>query len=543
MLATSGVTIERLHEKVAYARADLLPLCMNTSTVRFKANKKVLVENYLYFFLQSESFKKQIGRQATGSAQLNFGPSHLKKVTLPVPPSPTEQRAIAAALSDVDGLLAKLDAHIAKKRDLKQAAMQQLLTGRTRLPGFSGEWEVKRLGDVGTFSKGKGIRKDEVVADGIPCIRYGEIYTHHNDRVKTFYSYITRATAKQSQRIKKGDLLFAGSGETAEEIGKCVAFFDDREGYAGGDIVVFSPNRQNSMFLGYLMNYPAVASQKARMGQGDAVVHISAKNLTQLELSLPKFDEQTAIAAVLSDMDAEIAALEARRDKTRVLKQGMMQELLTGRIRLVQPEMKPEDAMPTHDQSKKAANDGRNWAFNEAVIISVLVENFADASHPLGRMRYTKLSYLLHRYANEDTEGYLKKAAGPYNPATRYKGPERIAQTSGYVKAAKAGNLHGFVAGEQTYKACIYFDKWYGPTALEWLKQFRYEKNEALELLTTVDKAVEELRSVGKEVTVQSVKEVLLGEPEWKPKLGRLVFSDEHIQAAILRCQRLFGAG
>jgi hypothetical protein len=161
---------------------------------------------------------------------------------------------------------------------------------------------------------------------------------------------------------------------------------------------------------------------------------------------------------------------------------------------------------------RKAANDGRNWAFNEAVIISVLAENFADASHPLGRMRYTKLSYL-YRYANENTEGYLKKAAGPYNPATRYKGPERIAQTSGYVKAAKAGNLHGFVAGEQAYKARTYFDKWYGPTALEWLRQFRYEKNEALELLTTVDKAVEELRSAGKEVTVQSVKEVLLESP------------------------------
>jgi len=257
-----------------------------------------------------------------------------KRLKCALPPLP-EQRAISGALSDADALIGALDRLIVKKRDLKQAAMQQLLTGDQRLPGFNGEWEVKRLGGIGAFSKGKGIRKDDVVADGIPCIRYGEIYTHHNDHVKTFYSFITRAIAKQSQRIKKGDLLFAGSGETAEEIGKCVAFLGDQEVYAGGDIVVFSPNGQNSMFLGYLMNHSTVASQKARMGQGDAVVHISARNLTELELRLPKRDEQTAIAAILSDMDAEIAALEARRDKTRALKQGMMQELLTGRTRLV----------------------------------------------------------------------------------------------------------------------------------------------------------------------------------------------------------------
>jgi len=150
-----------------------------------------------------------------------------------------------------------------------------------------------------------------------------------------FYSFIPRHVAKHSQRLRKGDLLFAGSGETAEEIGKCVAFLNDEDAYAGGDIVIFAPSGQDSMYLGYLMNHSSISFQKARMGQGDAVVHISAKNLAQLELRLPRPKEQTAIATVLSDMDAELAVLEARRDKTRALKQGMMQELLTGRIRLI----------------------------------------------------------------------------------------------------------------------------------------------------------------------------------------------------------------
>jgi len=260
--------------------------------------------------------------------------NNLVGIPIAIPPFP-EQGVIAAALGDMDALLGALTKLIAKKRDLKQAAMQQLLTGQTRLPGFSGEWEVKRLGDIGIFSKGKGIRKDEVVTDGLPCIRYGEIYTHYDDYIRDFFSFIPAHVAKQSQRLHKGDLLFAGSGETAEEIGKCVAFLDDAEAYAGGDIVILSPIGRNSMYLGYLMNHASIAEQKARMGQGDAVVHISVRNLAQLKLRLPHEDEQTAISAVLSDMDAEITALEQRLAKTRALKLGMMQELLTGRTRLV----------------------------------------------------------------------------------------------------------------------------------------------------------------------------------------------------------------
>ncbi len=270
--------------------------------------------------------------EASGVPSLNA--STIENIEIARPPLP-EQRAIATVLSDVDALLAKIDHLIAKKRDLKQAAMQQLLTGQTRLPGFSGEWEVKRLGDVGRFSKGMGIKKDEVRADGFPCIRYGEIYTRHNDYVRTFHSYISPSIAAESQRLRKGDLLFAGSGETAEEIGKCVAFLGDAEAYAGGDIVILTPLGQDSLYLGYLMNHSTVVAQKSRMGQGDAVVHISARNLAEIEIRLPLCKEQTAIATILSDMDAELAALQARRDKTRDLKQGMMQALLTGRIRLI----------------------------------------------------------------------------------------------------------------------------------------------------------------------------------------------------------------
>ena len=138
---------------------------------------------------------------------------------------------------------------------------------------------------------------------------------------------------------KYGDLLFAGSGETKEEIGKCVAIVTKTEVYAGGDIVILRLKNVDPLFLGYSLNIPAAARQKASLGQGDAVVHISAAALAEVRVGVPSIEEQTAIVTVLSDMDAEIAALEARRDKTLDLKQAMMQELLTGKTRLVQPEV------------------------------------------------------------------------------------------------------------------------------------------------------------------------------------------------------------
>lgn len=271
---------------------------------------------------------------ATGNGQPNLNTALIRLLPIPFPPRP-EQRAIAEALSDVDGLLIALDRLIAKKRDLKQAAMQQLLTGQTRLPGFHGEWEVKRLGDVGFFLKGSGVKKDESQSGSLPCIRYGEIYTRHSDYIKEFFSFISAEVSATACPLKKGDVLFSGSGETKAEIGKCVAFVNDFKAYAGGDIVILRPQGVDSMFLGFSLNTPSVSRQKASRGQGDAVVHIGASALAGITLPLPPLPEQTAIAQVLSDMDAELAVLEQRRGKTRAIKQGMMQELLTGRTRLV----------------------------------------------------------------------------------------------------------------------------------------------------------------------------------------------------------------
>ena len=190
------------------------------------------------------------------------------------------------------------------------------------------DWEIKQLGVIGNFSKGKGVKKDESRTGKLPCVRYGEIYTLHHYYIKEFNSYISEEVAQSSQKIINGDILFAGSGETKEEIGKCVSYINEKEAYAGGDIVIFRPNRTNSLFLSYLLNTPLLQKQKSSMGQGDAVVHIHATHLEKLVVPLPPLPEQQAIAEVLSDTDNLIQSLEKQIAKKKLIKKGVMQELL-----------------------------------------------------------------------------------------------------------------------------------------------------------------------------------------------------------------------
>ena len=197
------------------------------------------------------------------------------------------------------------------------------------------DWEVKTIGKIGLFSKGNGISRAESNTGIIPSVRYGEIYTTHDNYIKKFYSFISLEIANRAKKLKVGDILFTASGETKEDIGKNVAFIDDIEAYAGGDIIILSPKNADSLFLGYLFNAPYVAKQKANKGQGDAVVHITKDSLRDIVVAIPKFiSEQTAIATALSDTDALIAALDKKIAKKQQIKQGAMQQLLTGKKRL-----------------------------------------------------------------------------------------------------------------------------------------------------------------------------------------------------------------
>jgi type I restriction enzyme, S subunit len=199
-------------------------------------------------------------------------------------------------------------------------------------------WKEVKLGhpSLGTFSKGSGISKNEVIEEGIPCVRYGEIYTRHHYYIKEFFSFINHETALQSTEISKEDILFAGSGETKKEIGKAVAVYVDTKAYAGGDIIIFKPDTTlvHSVFLSFSINSGTRRRQLSGLGQGDSVVHIYKHHLDKLKLLLPPFPEQKAIAQVLTDLDEGIDLITAKIDLLKKRKKSLMQQLLTGKTRL-----------------------------------------------------------------------------------------------------------------------------------------------------------------------------------------------------------------
>lgn len=302
-------------------------ICLKTDETR-------LIPQFLKNYLQTPQYWNWVKVTSMRSGQPWINGNEYASLNIPLPSKP-EQSAIAQTLSDTDALISSLDKLIKKKKSIKQGTMQELLTGKRRLLGFIKPWTEKILDELGTFWKWNWIKKDQADSWDLPSIRYGEIYTKHHNFIKEFYSYISRDVANSATRINSGDILFAWSGETKEEIWKCVSYIWEVEAYAWGDIIIFSPKWMDSLFLWYLLNISYVIKQKANYGQWDAVVHIGAGNLKKIKIKIPEHTEQSAIANIIRNMDLEISELEKKRDKYKQIKQGMMSELLTGNIRLL----------------------------------------------------------------------------------------------------------------------------------------------------------------------------------------------------------------
>ncbi len=285
---------------------------------------------FLQAVFRSRVILKQLADLMVGSTFKRANVQQIRNFTVPMPP-PREQRAIAAASSDVDALLAGLDQLIAKKRDLKQAATQQLLTGLTRLPGFHGEWEVKRLGGLAKIQRGASPRPIDSPVwfdenSSIGWVRISDV-TSSGMFLHTTTQQLSLLGVKSSRPVATGSLIMS----ICATVGRPVITKIDTCIHDG--FVVFDDLEADQLFIYYVLKW--IEPDWSKRGQTGSQMNLNTGLINGTQIELPPRDEQKAIASALSDMDAELSALQARRDKTQALKQGMMQELLTGKTRLV----------------------------------------------------------------------------------------------------------------------------------------------------------------------------------------------------------------
>jgi type I restriction enzyme S subunit len=305
IVSCSG-TIGKIFQIPKGARVGVI----NQALLKIETNSHVIHDRFFFYVFDWDRFQKRIIDNTHGGAMKNLvGMDVFKNIPIPLPPLP-EQQGIAAALSDVDGLISGLNTLIAKKRDIKTAVMQQLLTGKTRLLGFGGVWDVKALGEVAPLQRGFDLPSSQLREGVYPVVYSNGILNHH-----------------RSFAVKAPGVVTGRSGT----IGR-VHYVEDDYWPHNTSLWVTDFRGNFPRFVYYLFAYIRLE----RFATGSGVPTLNRNDVHAYRLPLPpQKREQQAIAAILADIDAEIAALEQRRDITRALKQGMMQELLTGRIRLI----------------------------------------------------------------------------------------------------------------------------------------------------------------------------------------------------------------
>ncbi len=493
------------------------------------------IGRYLKYYLQCSYFLKEINDAQNGSNQNFISLSAFRNMQIIIPDI-DERIAIAGVLSDVDSLIFSLQKLIEKKKAIKQGTVQELLTGKKRLPGYYRKWKQERLGNI-----------CDIVNGGTPATSISEFW---HGRIRwctptditsctTKYIYdteskITESGLKSSSAtlLPKGTLLLC-SRATIGEVRIAGNEICTNQGFKS---LIVHENINNEWL--YYMVY-ILKSKMLEKAIGSTFLEISKKDLSELNVVVPELLEQQAIAQILSDMDSEIEQLEKKLAKYQQIKQGMMQELLTGRIRLVDADSKEQ--LKTQAVQERQLKPAHNQHFDDAVMIAGIVNAFYSEKYPLGRKKVQKLLYLVRRKEQADTSAFHKKAAGPYADEVRYKGGEPIAQKNQYIQVKRSNKGSSFEKGVKIQQALTYLQEWKKQADIDWLlSEFQYTGVNELELLATVDMAMCDLYMDGKEVSVTSIKNLIRSSKEWQDKLKKTYFKDTDIQRAIKRCQELF---
>ena len=456
-------------------------------------------------------FKSFIDQLTAGSTINHLYQKDFVKFKLVYPKDKSEQTRIATALSKVDTLISELSRLIEKKRAIKQGVMQQLLTGKKRLKGFSEPWVEKKLGEDATILRGGSPRPIEDYItdsqDGLNWIKIGD--------VKPEDKYLRRTTEKikkeglsKTRQVKKDDFILSNSMSFGRpyilDIDGCI--------HDGWLVIQDYQEAYDMQFLYYILCSDAVMNQYVSMAAGSSVQNLNKEKVANVLLYAPtSLQEQSVIASVLTSMDDEISALELKKTKYEQIKQGMMQQLLTGKIRLV------ETVIKTNATSA-------NVHFRRSVLAAEIADRLYEEP-TFGHVKMEKILFLTERLCHIDIGShYHRDAAGPYdNNALRSIDSQLKKQKWFEVRRTEKGNRYVPMQNRGNHKT--YFNRYYSSVASTFdkiINTFKTQRTEQCEIVATLYSAWEDLLHSNKPFTdTDIVNEVLNNWHESKKRISQ----------------------
>ena len=317
-------------------RASLVDFdgCCSGDAFVLRENHEKVVPGFLAFFMNSNALWDYANSNAAGTMSKRVKWRDLAEYEILLPPK-DQQAQLAKLLWAMDEVIEKENNAIIKlERSLDTLIEKEIhgieLSGKAIqkvLEEYGKSNKLVNIDSIGQLLKGKGIPKAAVVSNGIPCIRYGELYTKHHRIVRKFNSFITEETKLTSFLLKKNDIIFAGSGETITEIGKSAAFTDEIEAYAGGDTLIFRPKDMDGYYLGYLMNCQFVRQQLNKYGTGATVMHIYNSDLSKVKIPVKTRQDQEKIGQKLEMVSNNVELLKSKNDNSKALQKSLINQV------------------------------------------------------------------------------------------------------------------------------------------------------------------------------------------------------------------------
>lgn len=487
------------------------PAYINQHIALVRFDSSVASGKFISYFLASDGPQRVFRASTDTGAKAGMSLGGVQKILTALPPLP-EQSAIAAALGDVDALIATQDALIAKQRAIRQGAMQELLTGKRRLPGFGGKWISQRLGNAAMLKARigwQGLTTAEYLDDGNYYLVTGTDFSDGKiDWANCHYVTKSRYSQDSFIQVRARDVLVTKDGT----IGK-IALVDalDKPATLNSGVFVIRPKNESFVpeFFYYLLLSKVFDEFLSQLSAGSTINHLYQKDFVGFTYQLPPTsEEQAAIAQVLGDVDAVIASLEAKRAKTARLKQGMMQELLTGRIRLVQPAA----VSATTSADGKSGGRKANVHFMRSVLAAELIDQLHNEP-TFGHVKFEKLIFLTEHLCKVDTgSNYHRDAAGPYDNRALRSIDSQL-KTQKWFEAQKLSGRYQYVPLEKHGGHKEYFDRYYAsirPRLDEIIATFRVAKTEQCEIVATLYGAWDDLLKQGKPATDDAIVDQVL---------------------------------